>query len=110
MDSGKFLLLNGKKKVKGGPFTRYNLTDPHDDKLKSRIDLIIISKGLFKYVSSVTIDKDLNFTPGRPISKTKMVYPDHYAIIFEMKNIPLSSGKNVACNKFKMFNLNKEGG
>ena len=27
-----------------------------------------------------------------------------------MKNIPLISGKNVACNKFKMFNLNKEGG
>ena len=101
-------MLNGTNKVNGGPFTRYNPSAPDDDDLKSCIDLIIISKGLLKYVKVMTIDKDLNFTPGRPVSKKKMVYPDHYAIILEMKNLPLSNGKRSACERFKTWNLNKE--
>ena len=39
-----------------------------------------------------------------------MVYPDHYAIILEMKNLPISNGKSFSCERFKTWNLNKEGG
>jgi hypothetical protein len=56
------------------------------------------------------IDKDFHFTPGKPIGRTKMCYPDHYAILFKMKNIPLSNGKSPSNEKFKMWNLNKEDG
>ena len=99
LKSDKFLLLNSTSKVTGGPFTRYNPSDPKNDDLKSCIDLIIISKGLLRYVSGVTIDKDLNFTPGRPISKTKKVYSDHYAIIFELKILPLRNIRNFGWQK-----------
>ena len=58
----------------------------------------------------MTIDKDLNFTPGRPVNKKKMVYPDHYAIILEMKNLPLSNGKSSVSERFQTWNLNKDGG
>ena len=106
----KYVLINGTNKVKGGPFTRYNPTAPNDDDLKSCIDLIIISKELLKYVDEVIIDKNFNFTPGKPIGRNKMCYPDHYAMLFTMKNIPLSNGKVAPCEKFKMWNLNKDDG
>ena len=39
-----------------------------------------------------------------------MCYPDHYGILFVMKNIPLANRRNPNGEKFKMWNLNKEGG
>ena len=39
-----------------------------------------------------------------------MVYPDHYALIVKMKNLPLSSNRRLPSSKFKTWNLNKEGG
>ena len=94
LKSDKFLLLNSTNKVTSGPFTQYNPSAPNNDELKSCIDLIIISKGLLRYVNTLNIDKDLHFTHGRPITKTKMMYPDHYEIIFEMKNLSLRNGRN----------------
>ena len=96
--------------MKGGPFTRYDPAAPNDDASKSCLDLIMISKELLKYVKEVVIDKKLNLTPGNPVGRGKMVYPDHYAIIFIMHNIPLATNRNLVTEKFKMWNLNKEGG
>ena len=39
-----------------------------------------------------------------------MCYPDHYGILLVMKNIPLANRRNPNGEKFKMWNLNKEGG
>ena len=106
----KYVLLNSTNKVRGGPFTRYNPAAPEDDDLKSCLDLILISKELLKYVDEIVIDKDFNFTPGKPLGGSKMCYPDHYGILLVMKNIPLANRRNVANKKFKLWNLNKEGG
>ena len=57
----------------------------------------------------VTSDKDLNFTPSRPIINGKAKFTDHYAIIVEMKNLPLSKVFEPD-KKTKVWNLNKEEG
>ena len=106
----KYVLLNSTNKVKGGPYTRYNPAAPDDNDSKSCIDLILISKELLKYVEEVVIDNKFNFTPGKPLGGNKMCYPDHYGILFVMKNIPLANRRNSNGEKFKMWNLNKDGG
>ena len=110
LNTKKYVLLNSTNKVRGGPFTRYNPAAPEDEEMKSCLDLIIISKELLKYVEEVVIDKNFNFTPGKPLGGNKMCYPDHYGILFVMKNIPLANRRNPNGEKFKMWNLNKEGG
>ena len=110
LNTKKYVLVNSSNKVKGGPFTRYNPSNPNDNEFKSCLDLIIVSRDLFKHVDEVLIDKELRFTPGNPIGQGKVVYPDHYALVLKMKNLPLASNKNISNSKFKSWNLNKEGG
>ena len=110
LNTKKYILVNSTNRVKGGPFTRYSPSNPNDNESKSCLDLIIVSRDLFKHVDEVVIDKELNFTPGNPIGQGKVVYPDHYALILKMKNLPLATNKNISNQKFKAWNLNKEGG
>ena len=110
LETKKYVLLNSTNKVKGGPFTRYDPAAPNDDNSKSCIDLIMVSKELLKYVKEVIIDKNFNFTPGKPLGGGKMCYPDHYGILLVMKSIPLATGRNGKCEKYKMWNMNKLGG
>ena len=110
LNTKKYILVNSTNKVKGGPFTRYNPSNPDDDEFKSCLDLIIVSRDLFKHVDEVLIDKELKFTPGNPSGQGKVVYPDHYAIVLKMKNLPLATNKNIASSKFQAWNLNREGG
>ena len=109
LNTKKYVLINSTNKVKGGPFTRYDPAAPNEEDSKSCLDLIMVSRELLKYVKELIIDKNLNFTPGRPIGGKKMCYPDHYGILFIMKNIPLATGRNSHSEKFKMWNLNRMG-
>ena len=70
----------------------------------------MVSKELLKYVKEVIIDKNFNFTPGKPLGGGKMCYPDHYGILLVMKSIPLATRRNGKCEKYKMWNMNKLGG
>ena len=99
--------MNASCKVVGGPFTRF---DPGNPDRKSCLDLAIVSKELSKYVYKLTIDKHLAFTPGRPISKKKIIYSDHRSSILEFRNIPLKIKANSVGVKFSMWNTNKVGG
>ena len=110
LNTGKFMLVNASNKVEGGPFTRYDPAHPNDETKKSCLELVIVSKNLFKYVEKLIIDKNLSQTPGRVISKTKIVYPDHYSITLKFKNIPLKPRRNLAGSKYSTWNTNKEGG
>ena len=65
---------------------------------------------MLKYVEKLFIDKKLAFTPGRAINKTKIVYPDHYALILKFKNIPLKPTKSLSGSRHSTWNTNKEGG
>ena len=94
----------------GGPFKRYDPSDPKSSAKKSCLDLVIISKELLKYVEKLIIDKNLTMTACRPISKTKMVYPDHFSSLLIFKNLPLKSDHSYDGPKFTLWHTNKEGG
>ena len=55
-------------------------------------------------------DKDLRFTPGIAVGNGKVKYSDHYAILVEMKDIPLNCKRNRNGKKTTVWNTNKEGG
>ena len=107
IETGKYILVNGTDKARGGPFTRY---DPARPGKKSCIDLVILSKELLKYVHRLEIDKHLVCTPGRPINKKKTTFSDHFSLNLIFKNLPLKSNLAIGGNKHTMWNTNKVGG
>ena len=44
------------------------------------------------------------------ISRNKITYPDHYALILKFKNIPLKPKKRIAGPKYSTWNTNKVDG
>ena len=110
LSTENYILVNGTNKVKGGPFTRYDPSDPKCNANKSCLDLFIISKELLKHVEKLVIDEHFTMTPCRPISRTKVVYPDHYASLLIFKKLLLKSKQKVGGPKFTIWNTNKEGG
>ena len=87
LNDEKYILVNATDKVVNGPYTRYDPSDPENEEKKSALDLVIVSRELFKYIGKVEIDKHLKWTPGRPY-KNKMKFSDHYAMLVEFLNIP----------------------
>ena len=110
LDTGKYCLVNASDKVVGGPFTRYDPSDPSNDDKKSVLELCIVSKELFKYVDSLTIDKERHFTLFRPISKNVLRFTDHYSLRLIFKNIPIKPSKPVGGRKVIRWNTKKDGG
>ena len=100
--NGDFVLLNSlTSKVKGGPFTRIDPSEPENDDKKSCIDFIIVSSGLVKYVEEIDIDKGRQITPCHAMKNGKLTYPDHHAIVTKFRNIPLKKMKNKSVPKTK---------
>ena len=66
------------KNVFLGPFTR---EEPNNPLKKSCLDLIIISKGLMKYLDELVVDVKNLFTPHRAV-KGELIHTDHYSIFF----------------------------
>ena len=83
---GEYVLVNASKKVIGGPFTRYEPSDPEDNDNKSVLSLCIVSAELYEYVDSLTIDKEKHITPYRTISKSKKTFTDHYTMIVNVNS------------------------
>ena len=77
LENEDYVLLNSlTSKVKGGPFTRLEPSDPENDQKKSCLDFIIVSKDLVKYVDKIVIDKERKVTPCHAINQHKLTYPD----------------------------------
>ena len=110
LEMEKYELVNSSNKVEGGPFTRYDPADPKCMGKKSCLGLVIISTELSSYVEKLVIDKNLTKTPCRPLSKNKVVYPDHYSLLLRFKNLPLKIVGKTAGVKFTLWNTRKEGG
>ena len=51
--------------MEGGPFTRKDPSFPNDEKKKSCLDLVLISKDLYRYVEKLFIDKNERLEMGR---------------------------------------------
>ena len=69
-----------------------------------------MSKRLVPYVESILIDSKKEFTPIRPISKTKSVTSDHFPVIVAFKNLPTEDSKKPPIEKYIMWNTNNVGG
>ena len=110
VSTGTYELVNASNKASGGPFTRYDPSDPNRENKKSLLDLCIISKGLSVYLLSLVIDKSRALTPCRPISKDKLTYTDHYSLILKFKDIPMKKNQVSSDKKTIRWNTNKEGG
>ena len=108
--SEKYTLVNSTEKSKGGPFTRFDPSDPNCLSKKSCLDLVILSTELLKYVDKLIVDSQMKYIASRPISKKKVVYPDHYPLILSFKNLPLKSSQKVINPKFTLWDTNKAGG
>ena len=104
-----YVLVNGTSKVIGGPFTRVDPADPDNDSKKSCLDLVIMSRKLFNFVDSMTIDKDRAFSP-HSINNKKLTYSDHLAVKITFKGMPRKTTKKIVKPKILLWNTNKEGG
>ena len=110
LDTGDYVCLNNSEKREGGPFTRFEPSCPGDITKQSCLDLVIVSKRLVPYVESILIDSKKEFSPIRPISKTKSVTSDHFPIIVTFRNLPTEATKKPPIEKYTMWNTNKVGG
>ena len=106
----KYQLVNSSSKVVGGPFTRYDPSDPKCEGKMSCLGLVIVSKDLLCHVEKLFIDKKQTISACRPISKNKMVYPDHFPLLLVFKNLQLKSRQQKNGCKITMWNTNKDGG
>ena len=109
LSSGDYVLVNGTSKVIGGPFTRVDPADPDNDLKKSCLDLVIMSRKLFNFVDSMTIDKNRVISP-HSINNNKVTYSDRFAIQLILKGIPRKKTKDTVIPRILMWNTNKEGG
>ena len=105
-----YTLVNATDKVIGGPYTRYEPSDPKNTDKKSVLSLCIISNSLLGYIESLVIDDAMNFTPYRVLSDSNVVYTDHYSLLLKMKDIPVSSVHKKVSSHSTRWNTNKEGG
>ena len=101
-----YVLLNATNKTSNGPFTRI---DPANSDRKAALDLCIVSKELVKYVDSMVIDSNRNFTPFRSVHRSKLEYTDHYSLLITFRNIHLLNTK-VTSKGIVRWNTNRVGG
>lgn len=109
LNSNKYFLVNNSEKTKGGPFTRYDPSDPLLDEKKSVLELVIISSDLEKHIEEMTIDKNLEWTPKRVVKGNQIKHPDHYAIVVLFKDIPLKENSHTI-RKTVRWNTNRPDG
>ena len=112
LENKKFILVNSSTKSLNGPFTRYEPNAPNDEKRKSALDLVIISRNLEMYLKEMKIDKYLKHTPFRYKSKNnELVYTNHYAILLTFKDIQVSKLNKVRNGiRQVMWNTNRKDG
>ena len=79
IEGDNYVLVNASDKVIGGPYTRYDPSEPNNEVKKSALDFVIVSKVLYEFIESLVIDKDLQWTPNRPNGKNQLKFTDHYA-------------------------------
>ena len=108
IDGGEYVIVNNMEICEGGPFTRYDPSDPENDEKKSCLDLAIVSKGLVPYINKLIIDSEEKVAPIRATQGT-MKKPDHYPMILKFKNIPVKNMVTSRSREVVMWNTNKEG-
>ena len=93
--------------MENGPYTRYDPKDPDNPDKKSVLDYIIVSASLVKYIDKLVIDTDHRFTPSRSV-KGSLKYPDHYALMLMIKQIPMKKTQIIPPRKEIVWNTRKK--
>ena len=89
-----YIVINNLDITKGGPWT---WVDRQDNKIKSCLDIGIMSVSLQPYLTKVIVDTDRKFTPKRVITRKKIkrnIFSDHYSLKIEFKGIPRKQEEN----------------
>ena len=107
--SEKYVIVNALECVTGGPFTRYDINDPDNENKKSLLDYVIVSADLVKYIDKLEIDNKLEWTPCKSV-KGKLKFPDHYAILLRLKDVPILKKHHIPSNKETIWNTKKKDG
>ena len=108
--SGEYICLNNSSKAVGGPFTRFDPSNPDKAANMSCLSLVIVSKALEPFIEKLEIDCKKDYSPIRPLSKTKSITSDHFPLILTfVENFCTKTAKKKS-DCFTMWNTNKEGG
>ena len=67
VSNGDYTLVNALDCVEGGPFTRYDKSDPSNDSKKSLLDIVVVSSSLVQFIDRLRIDNKLEWTPSRSV-------------------------------------------
>ena len=100
-------LVNGSDMTQGGPWTWVSRAD---NRIRSCIDLVIISTNLRPYISKLLVDSNQEFCPkkvGRSKGREMEIKSDHYPLILELKRMPKAK---TTVKKESRWNLQKPGG
>ena len=95
--------------TEGGPFTRFDRSEPLNIEKKSTLDLVIVSSNLVQYIDKLKIDKHQEWTPSRSV-KGRIKHPDHYALLLTLKEIPMKLPTVFPGRKTIRWNTRKKDG
>jgi hypothetical protein len=108
LETEDYTLLNNLDLVEGGPWTWTSRSNP---KIKSCLDLGIISRNLLPFVHRVIVDEEQKFTPFRVIKRKSGLiscFSDHLSLKVILRG--MASAGNPIKEKETIWNLNKVGG
>ena len=107
LETEEYVLGNITDKVEGGPWTWVSRAD---NKIKSCIDLVIMSADLAPYLKRIVIDVEHKFAPARlrmVAGRKTLVYSDHYPMVVEFDKLPMGW---IAKETTSSWNMNTLGG
>ena len=107
LEEQDFTLVNGLDLAEGGPWTWESAAD---HRIKSCLDLVMVSAGLLPHVSSLVVDSERKITPARVSmrkGKKKLIPNDHFALKIVLTNLPT---KKIKTDQESSWNLQKPGG
>ena len=107
LEDDHYILLNNSTVAEGGPWTWQSRAD---QRVKSCLDLCVISANLVSYATKMLVDSQMKFCPKKVMmnrGRTKVIRSDHYSIIIHLEGMPSA---NVKVSKECGWNLKKPGG
>ena len=107
LEDQEYTLVNGLDLVQGGPWTWESAAD---SKIRSCLDLVIVSAGLLPHVSSLVVDSERKITPARVSMRKgmkKLIPTDHFPLKIVLTNLPK---RRIKTDQESSWNLQKPGG
>ena len=101
----EYILVNSIQEAEGGPWT---WTSRANNKVKSCLDLVIVSADILPYISSLEVDVRMEhkmFRVRKGTDRLKMIPSDHLPLILRLKNMPTRRLKREQNSNWNLNNL-----